>query len=293
MKIAFLTCHDLLQDAPARRADAFEHDLQFATLREGLAGRAEITEIDWRSQIADFEGFDIALLGTAWDYQDRAEEFIARLDELTACGVDVRNRPEVARWNIEKGYLQSLAQHGAPTIPTLWRDDPGEADVAEAFDHFGCDRVVVKRAIGAGAYGQRDFTRAAPPSPGWRLGRPGLIQPFLPSIVSEGEFSVIFIGGEYSHTLVKRAAPGDYRIQSLYGGGESPATLGVDDMRDARAVYDALPFDDLLYARIDMVRGASGRLLLMEAELVEPYLYPVQGPQVGKLLAEALIVKRR
>ena len=115
----------------------------------------------------------------------------------------------------------------------------------------------------------------------------------MPSIVSEGEYSLIFIDGELSHALVKRPAPGDYRIQSLYGGVEAPVTLQNADMRDAQSVYDALPFDDLLYARIDMVRGPDGRLLLMEAELVEPYLYPVQGPQVGKLLADAILMLTR
>ncbi len=256
MKIAFLTCHDLLQDAPARRADAFEHDLQFAALREGLAGRADVAEIDWRSPIGAFKGFDVAVLGTAWDYQDRAEEFIARLDDLAACGVDVRNSPEVARWNIEKTICKASRSRARRRS----RPYGGTIRAKRTLRKLSRSSAVIgsgEARVGAGAYGQCDFTRAALRRPVGAWDGPASSSRFLPSIVSEGEYSVIFIGGEHSHTLVKRAAPGDYRIQSLHGGVESPATLGVDDMRDARAVYAALPFDDLLYARIDMVRGRT------------------------------------
>jgi hypothetical protein len=37
-----------------------------------------------------------------------------------------------------------------------------------------------------------------------------------------------------------------------------------------------------------MVRGADGTLLLMELEVIEPYLYPKDGPQIGAMLGKAL-----
>ncbi len=289
MKIAFLTCHDLLEDAPERRADAFEHDLQIGVLRSAMAGaQSTVIAIDWRSPLEAFDGFDIALLGTAWDYQDHPLAFLERLDELASRGIDVCNRPDVARWNVDKGYLRALELASVATIPTLWRDDPDAADIEAAFGKFTCERVVVKRRVGAGAVGQVDFLRNAPPPPEWRLGFAGLIQPFLPSITTEGEYSLIFIDGEFSHALVKRPAAGDYRIQSLYGGVETAVTPSANDLRAARSVLDALPFKDLLYARIDMVRGLEGNLCLMEAELIEPYLYPLQGPDLGARLLKAI-----
>jgi hypothetical protein len=289
MKIAFITCHDLLETGPRRRADAFEHDLQIGALRDGMAGaQASVVEIDWRSPLEAFDGFDLALLGTTWDYQDHALDFLARLEELSSLGIDVCNRPEVARWNIDKSYLRAPELAGVAAIPTLWRDEPDAADINGAFDLFDCERLVVKRRVGAGAVGQVDFMRSAPPPVDWRLGCAGLIQPFLPSIETEGEYSLIFIDGEFSHALVKRPAAGDYRIQSSYGGVETAITPSVDDMCAARSVLDALPFTDLLYARIDMVRGLEGVLRLMEAELIEPYLYPLQGRDLGARLAKAI-----
>ena len=43
-----------------------------------------------------------------------------------------------------------------------------------------------------------------------------------------------------------------------------------------------------LYARVDMVRGLDGELALMELEIIEPYLYPEQGPDLGEVFVEAL-----
>ena len=66
---------------------------------------------------------------------------------------------------------------------------------------------------------------------------------------------------------------------------------GEQDLATAEAVVAALPFDRPLYCRIDMVRLASGELAVMEAEMIEPYLYPVQGPQLGEKMAKAILAR--
>ena len=286
MNIAFLACSTTLPGAPDRRGDAFEHDQQMAALIAALAPGERVTDIDWRAPLEDFAAFDIALIGTPWDYQDNREAFLAKLEAIAALGVPVCNAPDVVRWNIDKGYLAELAERGVATIPTLLLDNPGPDAILAAFDHFGCDRVIAKRRVGAGAEGQFDFTRGSPPPPDWQMGHPALVQPFLPAIVEEGEHSLIFIDGQFSHGLIKRPAAGDYRVQSLYGGWDTAVTPAPADLAAAEAVLAGLPFDAPLYARIDLVRGAEGALLLMEAELIEPFLYPLQGPELGpRLLA--------
>ena len=155
-------------------------------------------------------------------------------------------------------------------------------------DRFATDRVVIKRQVGAGGLGQHSFTRDTLPGEDWRMGRPCMIQPFLPAIREEGEFTFVFIDGALSHAVRKTPAAEDYRIQSLYGGSEAVFVPFPSDRATARAVVDALPFADLLYARIDMVRLPDGRLAVMEAELIEPYLYPEQGPELGERLAAAI-----
>ena len=292
-RVGFLACAATLPksegaDGP-RRGDAFEHDLEVAALRPAFAEAAlELVELDWRAPLAEFDGLDAVLLGTAWDYQDHPGEFLSRLDELAAHGIAVFNPPNVVRWNADKRYLTELETRGAAIVPTLWSDDADRSNVISAMDHFAADRVVVKRQVGAGGLGQHSFSRDALPGEGWALGHNAMIQPFLPAILEEGEHTFVFIDGEFSHGVRKRAGKDDYRIQSLYGGYEEPFAPSPEDLRSAEAILASLPFASPLYARVDMVRLAGGELAVMECELIEPYLYPEQGPLLGKLLAQAL-----
>lgn len=263
-----------------------------AALAPAFAAHAmELAEVDWRAPLNAFDGAAAALIGTPWDYFDRADEFLARLDRLEAMGIPVLNAPEVVRWNIGKTYLRELATRGAPTIPTLWLPDAGRAEVAAALSHFAADSVVVKRQVGGGALGQHRFAHSGLPPEGWRMGHPAMIQPFLPAIVSEGEISLIYIDGQFSHAVRKRAADGDYRIQSLFGGREEDFAPSPEELAQAAAVLAACPFPAPLYARIDMVRLPSGEFAVMEAELIEPYLYPDQGPDLGERLADAVAIR--
>ena len=290
MKIAFLACPATLPGSPTRRPDAFEHDLYVEAVRAGVGTRGTVTEIDWRAPLEQLAGFDAAILGTPWDYTEAKDEFLARLTELEQAGVTVCNPVAVVRWNSDKLYLKELGERGAVTIPTLWPERAGPADVLAAFDHFNTDRVVVKRRVGAGAIGQDSFSRDNPPPANWSIEQAAMVQPFLPAIQSEGEQSFIFIDGILSHALLKRAAGGDYRIQTLYGGVELPLDPAPTDRAAAEAVLALLPFDQPpLYARIDMVRLEDGRLAVIEAELIEPYLYPEQGPNLGPLLADGIL----
>ncbi|KPF82608.1 RimK family alpha-L-glutamate ligase [Novosphingobium sp. AAP93] len=288
MNIAFLACSTTLPGAPDRRPDAFEHDQQMDAIVAALRPGESVTDIDWQAPLDAFAAFDAALIGTPWDYFDNRDAFLAKLDAIAALGVPVCNSPDVVRWNIDKGYLAELAERGVATIPTLLLDNPGRDEILAAFDHFDCDRLVVKRRVGAGAEGQFDFTCDNPPAADWRMGHAALVQPFLPGIVEEGEHSLIFIDGEFSHGLIKRPAPGDYRVQSLYGGWDTAVTPTPDDLAAAQKVIAGLPFPAPLYARIDLVRGPDGALLLMEAEVIEPFLYPLQGPELGPRLLAGL-----
>ncbi len=287
MRIALLTAANLVPDAPNRRADAFLFDIELKMLAEAFA--AEGMTLEARRWSDDDLGPDLAgaLVLTAWDYQDAPGDFLATLDRVQAAGAPVFNPPGLVRWNIRKTYLRELADRGVATIPTLWPDQPARADVEAAFAAFGADRVVLKRQVGAGARAQQSFRRGEAIADGDLLDRPGMIQPFIRAIAEEGELSFLFVDGAFSHALVKRAAAGDYRIQAAYGGVSETLEPSDADRRQARAVLDALDAPPL-YARIDMVRGDDGRLLLMELEAIEPYLFPEQGPQVAPMLAKAL-----
>ncbi|MEM6856641.1 MAG: hypothetical protein AAF559_02130 [Pseudomonadota bacterium] len=288
--IAFLACATTVPSSGVRRGDAFEHDLMIAAIEPELAKRGlGLRVIDWEAPLDEFDGVALAMLGTTWNYWDKVDAFLDKLAALEARGITVCNPPDLVRWNITKTYFQDLEAIGARTIPTLWRETVTVKGVIEALNVFECDRVVVKRQIGAGAEGQELIARTSLPNKEWVFGQPAMLQPYLPAIVREGELSFVFIDGALSHALVKRAADGDYRIQSLYGGVEEPYEPSPEDIAAAQAILDAVPFETPLYARIDMLRMDDGALALMEAEMIEPYLYPVQGLQLGERVAEAIL----
>jgi glutathione synthase/RimK-type ligase-like ATP-grasp enzyme len=242
-----------------------------------------MADVDWRK-------FGAVLVHCAWDYQDRHEDFLAALDRMSSLGVPVFNEPELVRWNIRKTYLRDFEDLGVPIIPTLWPEHPKAIDLRDAFEEFGTDDVVLKRQVGGGARAQVRYSRKSAPETGSVMDRPGMIQPFIPSIAIEGEYSFLFVDGEFSHALLKTARPGEYRIQEAYGGASARIDPSEPDRMSAQAVMDALDSPPL-YARVDMVRGENGKLLLMELEVIEPYLFPKDGPGIGEMMGRAL--KRR
>jgi glutathione synthase/RimK-type ligase-like ATP-grasp enzyme len=115
-----------------------------------------------------------------------------------------------------------------------------------------------------------------------------MIQPYLPTIESEGETSLLYFGGRLSHAVNKRPITGEFRIQVQFGGQyvalpEPPAGALALAEKTLAAIDE-----DLLYARIDMARDAEGGWLLMEAELIEPDFYLGSAPEGGARFAAAV-----
>lgn len=283
MKAVYLSSNVTLPGSPDRRSDAFEHDHMMDALRPAFADEGiELVDLAWDDETVDWADYAAVIIGTAWDYWDRHEEFLTKLEEIAAV-TRLANSPELVRWNSHKKYLRDMEARGAQLIPTLWIDEMTNEKARAAFDHFQSDDLVFKRQVSAGADGQIRLKRgeAIPVMP-----HAMMVQPFLKAILEEGEFSFIFINGELSHALSKHAAAGDYRIQSTYGGTERILDPSAEDIAAATAILSTLPSQPL-YARVDMLRSGEN-LFLMEVELIEPFLYPHQGPDLGPRLAKAV-----
>lgn len=279
----------MLPDNPDRRGDYWEHGLEFGPMSAACLERGvELREVVWDDPGVDPGAFEAMVIGTTWDYPQRPEAFLERLGAFAAA-TTLLNPLDVVRWNLDKRYLEELAERGAPTVPTLWRAGADEPTLRAALDELGVDELVVKPVVGAAAWRQAIVARGRPTPPADQLPpAEAMIQPFLPSVVSEGEYSFIFFDGEFSHCARKVPAEGDYRVQAIYGARERVHHPSADELAAARGVLQAAP-GRLLYARVDMLRGLDGRLAVIEVELIEPYLYPEQGPQMGEKFAQALV----
>lgn len=286
--VAFLTAGCMLEGHPELRADHWEHAREFDPMRAACAARGiDLRTVVWDDPALEPDAFEAFVVGTTWDYTDRPEAFLAALERF-ARAAPLFNPLAVVRWNLAKTYLEELAARGVPVVPTLWCEHADAASVARAFDELGADELVVKPVVGASAWRQARVARDRPlPPPGELPPGRTMIQPFLPAALDEGELSFVFFGREFSHCARKVPARGDYRVQSMYGGRERAHAPAPDELSMARGVLDAVD-EELLYARVDAMRDGDGRLRLMELELVEPYLYPDQGPGMGERFAAAL-----
>jgi glutathione synthase/RimK-type ligase-like ATP-grasp enzyme len=233
------------------------------------------------------------LLRSVWDYYRRPDEFLAWVAALEREGVPTFNPPALVRWNADKRYLRELEARGVPVPPTLWFERGSDAGAAaQGIAASGWDDVVVKPTISGGAW--RTLRLAARDVPRHVehletvLADSGLMaQPFLPEVVEQGEVSLLFFGGAYSHAVLKRARPGDFRVQWTHGGTHVPFEAPPVLVEEARSVLRAAP-EHGLYARVDGVLR-DGRLVLMELEQLEPFLFLALDPRAGERLAAALL----
>ncbi len=287
--IALLTSKNMLPDQAEARADAFEYDLQFKAFSAACRARVmRLEPVVWDAPARPWTDFDAVAIGTTWDYWEKAEAFLAALENIEVAGVPLYNAAATVRWNLDKGYLAELADRGVPTIPTLWRDAADAETISAAFDQLRTDCIVIKPRVGAGAERLVRLARGEPlPSREALPPAQCLVQPFLPSVAEKGETSLLFYDGVLSHALVKRPKTGDFRVQSIYGGREEVHQPTAEELAIAKAALAAAPAD-LLYARVDLVEGLDGRPALIELELIEPYHYPEQGRCCGYHFAAAL-----
>ena len=289
--VAYLASNVTLPGSPNRRDDAFEHDQMMAALVPAFAQQGMLLEDCAWDDPTDWSFYDAVIIGTTWDYWLRPDEFQTTLDLITDQTL-LLNSADMVRWNRHKSYLRDLEAVGLGIIPTRWIDVVDKTSIDAAVLDLKTDTLVAKRQVGAGADGQFKLRQGDPlPADLQIASHPMMLQPFIPSIIEEGEYSFIYIDGVYSHCLLKRATGGDYRVQSLYGGVEEAITPAQRDIKAADHVLSAICTkcgSMPLYARIDMIRDDRGTLLLMECELIEPFLYPLQGPNLGNMLAVAL-----
>ena len=281
VRVALVTCSALL--------DGRDDEAMVASL---LAAEHRC----WDDPGVDWESYDRVVIRSTWDYTERVGEFLAWCD---AVGPQrLRNRPDLVAFNADKRYLLEL---GVETVPTVF---VGPGEPLQGLD----GEIVVKPNISAGA---RDTGRFGPAVHGMartlikriqNSGRVALVQPYLSSVDQRGETALVFLGGELSHVLRKRAVLAPDEIAPRADGALAPAaamlredlvTLGAAEPGElalAQRVMGAVSkrFDTPLYARVDLVTDTEGRPLLLELEVIEPALYLDQSPGAPQRLANAI-----
>ena len=242
---------------------------------------ATVVPTPWTDHVEDasaLAAYDLILPVIAWGYHRDHARWLKACVTWTEAGLPVANSASVLGWNSDKTYLARLADKGVPIPPTRSSEAITQDQVDAAFAETGAPVLIVKPTVSAGAFRTLRLTPGQPLTDAPQ--GPAMIQPYLKSIETEGETSLLFFGGRFSHAVNKRPVPGDFRIQIQFGGLYTAVTPDAAAMALAEQVLAAID-EPLLYARIDLARDDAGAWVLMEAELIEPDFYLDHDPADG------------
>ena len=281
MRIALVTSKDYPDLTPDDR-----------TLLQPLADRGFKAEPAlWTDPNYPWQDCTAIVIRSCWDYHLHSETFLHWIASLESKGCNLWNSPATIRWNLDKSYLRSLESKGIPVVPTFWHE-PGETPkLTDILAGNNWARAIVKPRISATAHRTKLIdaknANAAQPLFEELIAGPGaMVQPFVESIVRDGEWSLMFFGGQFSHAVLKTAKPGDFRVQDEFGGQFHAVDPPPFVLECATRTVRAVP--PTLYARVDGVIDQK-QFRIMELELIEPALYLTCDPRAANRFADAIV----
>ena len=256
-----------------------------ALAERGLRARPVI----WNDPGMDWSAPKVTVIRSTWDYHHQRAAFLAWAEGVTRL-CDLWNPLELLRWNTHKFYLRELERQRIPIVPTLWLEQGTSTNLAASMEQHGWPKVVIKPAVSASAYATMLVTEEAVRAGQTHLDQllvtdDMLLQPFLSTVTSSHERSLIFIDRICTHTIERGPA------LNLDPDAQNRLIVArEDELLLARKILDLLPVSPL-YARVDLIHDEADVLRLMELELVEPYLWLAHAPHSIQLFADALARK--
>ncbi|RDY61469.1 ATP-grasp domain-containing protein [Flagellimonas nanhaiensis] len=255
------------------------------------------TRKTWDDPKFDWSTTKYALFRATWDYFDRFEEF-SQWYQNTSKLTQFINSKELIDWNIDKHYLKELESKGINIPNTLIVETGEPLDLAQAIDKFNrsfsldCEDFVLKPCISGGARHTYRFHKSE-----WEkhdntfkelvAQEAMMLQEFQHNIVSDGEISLMLFNGQYTHSVLKVAKSGDFRVQDDFGGSVHNYTPSEEEIKFAQRVVEAAP-ELPTYARVDIFKDNDGNWALAELEIFEPELWFRNHPKAASILAHAI-----
>lgn len=286
-KIAYVSYH--IQEVYTPITEDEESTLLNFLLEKGLA----IERVIWNDPLVDWGKYNLAILKSPWDYTDHLTDFKQWLNHLESLGIKLLNPFDKVRWNMDKHYLQEIADGGLPVIKSLYLEKGSVLDLSSLLASFNVDQLIIKPCVSAGAkhtYVLREdnFTEHQEQINDLLKENAFIVQPFMKEVF-EGEWSFLFFNGIFSHCLLKVPKDGEFRVQHYYGGSVSVQETADKYIQEAKAYVDQFA-KGCLYARVDGLL-VNEELNLMELELIEPYLFLNSHPGSLENYYQALMVQ--
>jgi glutathione synthase/RimK-type ligase-like ATP-grasp enzyme len=286
MRVAFITYDGSVKYSAANGFDEIQGLLPFLQ-GKGIAIQAEI----WDDPNVDWQTYDVALLRMPWDYHQKFDAFNVWLDRMESLGIRLLNDYSIVRWNMDKHYLQEIADAGFDVISSVFLEKNETENISSVFDTLQSDQLIIKPCVSGGSKNTLKIDRETAVDKAGEIAtllQQGayLAQPFMKEI-NDGEWSFIFFNNTYSHTILKKPREGDFRVQQFFGGTIDPVYPDQNFIDRASSYLSAFA-PDTFYARVDGLM-VNGKFMLMELELVEPFLYLAYAANAPENFYDALI----
>lgn len=251
----------------------------------------KVTRTFWDNHAFSWRDTRFALFRATWDYFHRFTEFH---HWLKRCSKETHfiNPYSIIRWNMDKHYLGVLQSRGINIPPTLFIEQGDTVKLNSLLQQTGWNKVILKPAIAGGARHTYliNKTNVHEHEAIYRrliANESMLLQEFQEQIVSKGEVSFMVFGGKYSHSVLKRTKPGDFRVQDDFGGSLHSYSASEEEIHfveHAIAQCDEQP----VYARADVMWDNNNKLCLSELEMIEPELWFRRDPDSAHSMADAV-----
>ena len=233
-------------------------------------------EISWRNENVNWNDYDAVIVRSTWDYQNDSEKFIGVLEKINNVS-HLENDLDLMKWNMNKNYLFDLEQKGIKIVDTIWEKNFNTNLAHEYFEKLDTDEIIIKPNISANADNTFRLTREKLNKNLEQLEkifavREFMVQPFLKNIIDEGEYSLFYFNGQFSHSVLKKPKENDFRVQEEHGGNIQPFKVASELILIAENIIKKLSTIPL-YGRVDLVRDNQNQFALIELELIEPSLY--------------------
>ncbi|MCB9224110.1 MAG: hypothetical protein H6582_08050 [Crocinitomicaceae bacterium] len=265
---------------------------------DGLMSKAlekrgiETVKVAWSDPNFNWELVDAAIFRSTWDYFYRFEEFTAWLERVKNQTKFI-NPIEQVKWNMDKHYLIDLKNKGIPIVESYFIEIGSKISLVELHQKLGWNKTVLKPCISGGGkhtylLDPENYLKHEEVFQEVISKEAMMLQPYQELITEKGEISLIVIAGKHTHSVLKKAKEGDYRVQDDFGGTVHPYSPTKDEIdfaeNVARACYP-LPF----YARIDIIWDNKGEMVISEVELIEPELWFRRYSEAADSLANAIV----
>jgi len=245
----------------------------------------------WDNPTYEWQETKSVLFRTIWDYFERFDEFWEWLEQVKT-KTRLINSYELIKWNIDKHYLKDMSSWGIETVPTYFADKGCNMKLHEIAKRNQWKDLVIKPAISASAFktykilaneiqaNEKLFNSLVQE-------RNMLVQPYFETITQLGEASLMVFDGKFTHAILKKAQPGDFRVQDDFGGTVHNYIPTKAEINFAEKVFETCKTKPV-YGRVDIVWDNDKNFYLSELEIIEPELWIRNYPKCAERIAEAV-----